>query len=155
MRKLNLTEWAAVTEIIGTAAVVITLVIVSYSIKQNTTVMQASNDNFLYELQYARIINVINSPEMASIYVKRNRNEDLSEEEEERYFWDRLLELLTWEITFVRNRDGLFSPEQWEAWDNYYITGFLNKFPAEYWGKTRDWFGEDFKNHVDAAITKK
>ncbi len=135
MRKLNLAEWAELSEIIGTVAIVITLVFVGYRINQNTAAIQASNENFLYQLQFARISAVINSPGMASIYVKRNRNEDLSVEEGERYYWDRVLEIGTWEIAFIRHRDGIFSSEQWDAWDNYYTSGILNQFLAEYWEK--------------------
>jgi hypothetical protein len=66
MRKLNLTEWAAVSEIIGTVAIVISLLFVAYSVNQNTAVMQASNDDFIYELQYARTRDIVSSPGMAS-----------------------------------------------------------------------------------------
>ncbi len=70
MSELNLIEWAAVSEIIGTAAIIISLVFVAYSVNQNTAAMQAGNDDFIYELQYARARDIVSSPGMASIYVK-------------------------------------------------------------------------------------
>jgi len=154
MRKLNLTEWAAVSEIVGTAAVVVSLLFVAYSINHNSAVIQTSNDNFLYELQHARIRDFLTSPGMASIYVKHRRNEELSEVEQERYFWDKVLELSTWEIAFARHRDGQSSSIQWEGWDNYFATEFVNQFPVESWAEVRDFFAEDFKDHVDAAYVE-
>ena len=104
MSKLNLTEWAAVSEIIGTVAVVTSLLFVAFSINHNTAVMQATNDNFVYELQYARVRDIVGSPGMASIYVKIDQNEELSAEEEKRFYWDKLQEIGTWEIAFNRHR---------------------------------------------------
>ena len=61
MSKLKLTEWAAVSEIIGTVAVVISLLFLAFSVNRNTVVMQASNDNFVYELQFARVRDIVSS----------------------------------------------------------------------------------------------
>ena len=54
---------------------------------------------------------------MDSIYVKRNRYEELTEEEQERVLWDQMLEVSVWEIAFIRHRDGQFSSIQEEAWN--------------------------------------
>ena len=155
MSELNLIEWAAVSEIIGTAAIIISLVFVAYSVNQNTVVLQASNDNFLYETQFARARNIVSSPGMASIYAKRRRNEQLSAEEQERFHWDKLQELGGWELAFNRHRDGVFSTVLWAGWDNYFDVSLTNEFPAESWAEVRDNFAEDFQNHVDAVYAKK
>ena len=49
MAKRNLAELAAISEIIGTLAVIISLLFVAFNISKNTRVMQAVNDNFLYQ----------------------------------------------------------------------------------------------------------
>jgi len=155
MRKLSLTEWAALSEIIGTAAIVFSLVFVTFSINQNTAVMQASSENVLYELQFARVRDIVSNPGVASIYVKRNRNEKLSEEEQLRFHWDKIQELETWNIAFSRHRDGLFSTERWEAWNDYFVVEFTDQFPAESWAEVRNWYPEDFQRHVDAVYAIK
>ena len=120
MRILKLTEWTAIAEIIGTIAVVVSLLFVVTSINHNTKVIQASNDNFIYELQFARTRDIVASPGMALIYTKVNRKMELSEEEQERFYWDKMQELSTWELAFNRHRDGLFSTAQWIGWNNYF-----------------------------------
>jgi hypothetical protein len=155
MSKLRLTEWAAVSEIIGTVAVVISLIFLAFSVNKNTAVMQASNDNFVYELQFARVRDIVSSPGMASIYVKLNQNKELSAEEQERFYWDKVQELGTWEVTFIRYRDGVFSTEQWEGWNNYFIASLTNQFSAESWAEVRKWYANDFRSHVDAVYASK
>jgi hypothetical protein len=151
MKKLRLKEWAAIAEIIGTIAVIISLIFVATSINRNTAVMQASNDNFVYELQYARIREVVASPEMAAIYVKFNQQEELTAVEEERFYWDTLQELGTWEIAFNRHRDGMFSSEQWQGWDRFLSTVVPNRLSVESWTEIKEWYAEDFRYHVDSV----
>ena len=155
MSKLSLNQWAAVSEIIGTAAVVISLIFVAFSINHNTAVMQATNDNFVYELQYARVRDIVSSPGMAAIYVKLDKHEELTAEEQKRFYWDKLQEIGTWEIAFNRHRDGMFSHEQWEGWNNFYIASLTNQFSVEYWTEVREWYADDFRVHVDSIYAQK
>ena len=155
MRKLNLAEWAAVAEIMGTIAIVISLLFVVYSVNQNTAVMQASNDNFLYEIQFARTRDIVSSPGLAAIYAKVRRNEELTGEEHERIYWDSLQNLSSWEFAFNRHRDGLFSIKQWNGWNNYFEITFVGQFTEESWAEVRKWYAEDFANYVDDAYDRK
>ena len=49
MRKLSLSEWAAIGELVGTFAVFVSLLFVVYSINQNTAAIQGSTENILFE----------------------------------------------------------------------------------------------------------
>lgn len=49
MRRLTLSEWAAVGEIVGTIAVVISLVFVVYGLNQNTAAIHGSTENIIFE----------------------------------------------------------------------------------------------------------
>ena len=92
---------------------------------------------------------------MASIYVKQRNGEELTDEENERFYWDKLQELSTWELAFNRHRDGLFSDEQWHAWDRYFRVSFVAQFPAGKWSEVRDFYADDFQNHVDGVYAEK
>jgi len=154
MRKLSLSDCASLAEIVASVAVVVSLIFVVISLERNTAVMQASNDNFIYELQYARTRDIVSSPGMASIYVKHRNGEDLSAEEKERFLWDKLQELSTWELAFNRHRDGLFSTQLWEGWNKYFKVSFIPQFPADRWVEVRDYYAADFQSHVDAAYAE-
>ena len=47
MSMLDLSSWAALAEIVATVAVVLSLLLVAYSIKRNTDEMETANSNFL------------------------------------------------------------------------------------------------------------
>jgi hypothetical protein len=89
MVNMNLTEWAAVAEILGIATVIVSLLLVVRSISQNTAAMHTTNDNFIYERQDAIITTLVTDPSMAALSIKHQSNEPLSEVEHMR-MWNQL-----------------------------------------------------------------
>jgi hypothetical protein len=151
--QLTLTEWAAVSEILGMVAVIISLLLVVGSIRQNTKAMHTANDNFLYQRQDAIIATLVTDPTLAELTVKHKNREKLSEVEYVRV-WNQLFrDILMWELAFVRLKQGLFSPADWREWDEAYSTQFLSDFPLSWWIETRHWVNDDFAAHVDAVYS--
>ena len=70
MTNLNLSEWAAVAEILGMMTVIISLLLVVRSISQNTAAMHTTNDNFIYERQDAIIATLVTDPSLAALQIK-------------------------------------------------------------------------------------
>ena len=133
MVNMKLAEWAAVAEILGMIAVIISLLLVVSSIRQNTAVMHTTNDNFLYERQDAIITTLVTDPSMAELYIKHQNNEQLSEVEHVR-LWNQLFrDMLMWELAFNRFEAGLLSAAQWQEWDKAYSLQFLSEFPPSWW----------------------
>ncbi len=52
MNMLDLSSWAALAEIVATVAVVLSLLLVAYSIKRNTDEMETANSNFFISLMH-------------------------------------------------------------------------------------------------------
>lgn len=151
MGTLTLSDLAAVSEIIGMAAVIISLLLVVGSIRQNTAAMHIANDNFLYERQDAIVATLATDPSLAEISRKHDNKEELSEVEHIR-MWNQLYrDLIMWEMAFARLKVGLFSVDQWREWNRVYSYQFLNQFPKSWWIETRHWLNEDFAAHVDAV----
>jgi hypothetical protein len=75
---LNLSDWAALAEIIASIAVVISLLLVAYSIRRNTAEVELSNSNFLYELDTAIGADVSRDATLATIIHKVNQKESLT-----------------------------------------------------------------------------
>lgn len=155
MRKSKLKEWAAISEIVASVGVIVSLLFLAYSVRENTVVTQSSNDNFLYELQFARVREITANPSVAALYTKLSKGEALTEIEETQLLWDNLQQIGTWEISYVRHRDGLYSDDRWEAWDKYYKAALLESFPKDQWDDVSDWYEDDFRSHVDAAYKEK
>ena len=156
MKKRDLVEWAAVSDILETVAVVASLLFVAFTVSQNTAVLQSVNDNFVYQIQDARVGDIATNPELASIDIKVRNNEEVSEIEKHRILSQHLRELNMWELAYVRHRQGLYSLEQWNAWNGYYVSDLVDKLPEEWWAEVRPWYrGDGFAQLVDAAYTNR
>ena len=78
MKRLTLPEWAAIADIVGTVAVVVSLLFLAHTIEQNTAVTQSANDNFLYELDDRQQADVDLTEDLATILLKHYNGEELS-----------------------------------------------------------------------------
>ncbi len=156
MKKLTLTEWAAAGEIVGTVAVVISLLVVAYSIDRNTAATHASNENILFE-RHAELANqFMLDPTLAEILVKRrNGNPDLSDVEAVRWEKYELNLLDIWAMAYNRHQRELLAENQWIAWDRYFTHMFSTGGEAiskSRWEELQYGFDKDFWEHVGAAL---
>ena len=150
MAKRNLAELAAISEIIGTLAVVISLLFVAFNISKNTRVMQAANDNLLFETQDAILNTIVESSEYASIYLRHLNGGELTAVESFRVQQQGFRDLFMWELAYVRHQEGLFAQDQWYSWNKSYSIQFTSEFPDDWWAEARQWVRDDFAIHVDA-----
>ena len=154
MVNMNLTEWAAVAEILGMVTVIVSLLLVVRSISQNTAAMHTANDNFIYERQDAIITTLVTDPSMAELYIKHQNKEQLSEVEHVR-MWNQLFrDMLMWELAFARLEEGHLSAAQWSDWDKAYSLQFLSEFPPSWWAEARPLVDDGFAEHVDALYAE-
>jgi len=153
MKKLDLTDWAAISEIIGTAAVVISLVLVVHSINSNTDAMQVTNENFLYELTDSSLESIVSNPEIAAIFLKDKQNLELSEYENliANFHFMRLMN--RWNLAFDRHQDGMFATDKWEAWNENYVSVVDEDYLRKWWATNRAGYGGAFAAHIDSVIS--
>ena len=156
MKKLTLTEWAAAGEIVGTVAVVISLLVVAYSIDRNTAATHASNENILFE-RHAELANqFMLDATLAEILVKRrNGDADLSDVEAVRWEKYELNLLDIWAMAYNRHQRELLAENQWIAWDTYFTHVFSTGGEAiskSRWEDLQFGFDKDFWKHVGAAL---
>ena len=156
MKKITLSEWAAVGEIIGTVAVVISLLFVGYSINRNTDAAQASSENILFERHTDLANQFMIDPSLAELLVKRrNGNADLTEVEAVRWEKYELNMLDMWALAHSRYKRELLSEEQWVTWDRYFTHMFSNESEAiskARWVELRYGFDTEFWEHVSAEL---
>ncbi len=155
MRKLDLKDWAALGELIGTIAVVVSLVFVIVSLKQNTDALQGVNDNVLFE-QHGDMMNiVISDPSRAAILAKKRNDDQLTQVEAIRWerYQNNLLDI--WVMAFVRHERGLLDDDHWQAWNVYFTDLFSNQaeqITRERWDELQYGFDPDFWRHVNEAL---
>ena len=156
MKKLTLTEWAAAGEIVGTIAVVISLLFVGYSINRNTDATQASSENILFERHTDLANHFMTDPTLAELMVKRrNGDAELSEVEVIRWEKYELNMLDIWALAHSRYQRELLSEDQWMTWDRYFIHIFSIEGEAiskTRWEELNYGFDKEFWGHVGAAL---
>ena len=157
MTKLLLRDWASVAEIVGTVAVVVSLLFVAYSVNHNSAVLQSLNDNLLYEYDAQAISDVVTDPSMAALLVKLDNGEQLTAIERERFeqFMYRYLNM--WELAHDRYVDGLFPERKWLGWNATLadvVTQGPRRLPWEEWNAVKGQYGPDFVYVVDKAYTE-
>ena len=156
MRRLNLSEWASLGEMVGTLAVVVSLIFVAHSVNQNTAAIQGSTENLIFERHTALTTNFMSDPSLAEILVKmRSDNPTLTEVEAVRWEKYQLNLLDTWALAYNRHERGLLAPQQWNEWDRYFIELFQTggeKLTKDRWEEWKYGYGDDFWSHVGQAL---
>ena len=152
MKNLKLADLAAIAEIITAVAVVVSLAFVVVSLRQTTAVIQATNDNFIYELTDTWESDLATNPDLNIAWIKFRKEETLTEAEEWLVYWQVSRWFNATEMAFNRFREGLMPKSQWHMWSD----GFVDVVSEDYWVTDfRQDFGEEFVDYVDAIYQSK
>jgi len=155
MKKLKLSDWSNVAEIIAAVAVVLSLVYVGLQINQNTAAVQASTHLSLiaYGRDQAEIL--VTNPDLAALVAKANAAPStLTKLEKDRFFEFTTWTMSVWEAAFLFWKDGLMNDNLWTAYEAYY--GELSQHPGMklFWKETREIWEKEFMQHVDKIVSK-
>ena len=146
-------KWAAISEVFGTFAVVVSLIFVGISIRQNTAVVQAGQQNLLYELNDSLLSDFINNPELYELHVKGKDPETLTLTERARLVDLEHRWLNTWENAYFKYKTGLLSEEQYKSWSDAnagWVECCMHKWIWDEFRETE--FRSDFTEMVDAIF---
>ena len=149
MQQKHLTKWAAMAEMVAAAAVVISLLLVAYSIKRNTDEMETSNSNFLYQLDEHVTGDLSREPHLAPIFIKVTKGQALSDTEKFQYMNIQERYLTVWEIAWTQYNSGSLSKADWRDWDTYLSDNLTGALPEEWWLEIRPGYKPEFAEHVN------
>jgi hypothetical protein len=155
MRKLTLSEWAQAGELIAAVAVVISLLLVVYSLERNTAALQGGTENLLFESHTALAGHMVTDPALVDIRLKVRRGEALSEAEGIRWDTYQALLLDVWAMAYMRHAEGLLAERQWQSWDTFFTDYFRNSdlhLTRARWDALVHGFDSGFWAHVKQAV---
>ncbi len=154
MSILDLSGWAALAEIIATVAVVLSLLLVAYSIKRNTDEMETANSNFLYELDAQIAGDLSRDVRLATMFLKMKQKEALTDVEKIQYvaLQERYLGLL--EIAWTQYKSGSLAFIDWRDWDKYLSDNVTVGLPKEWWIEIRSRYKPEFAEYVDSKYAE-
>ena len=156
MRKLSLSEWAQIGELIGMIGVVLSLLMVVYSVNRNTVALQGETGNLIFERHMELKTTFMTDVSLAAIYVKkRSPTPELTDVESVR--WDNyIFNLLDiWAMAHSRNQNGLLPPEEWVGWNTYFARVFskdAEKLSRSDWEAWSSGYEADFWEHVAQSV---
>jgi hypothetical protein len=116
MRKLQLSEWASVAEIMGTVGIVLSLVFVGIQVRDNTRATQAASYQAAAEFDHQLLLTVGSDPDTAvafSTYVRAPETLSGAAELQGRYLFGAMLR--TMENFYIQNQLGTLSAASWET----------------------------------------
>lgn len=155
MKKLSLSEWVGVAELVAAAGVIASLLLVVYSLEKNTEALQGGTENLLFESHTALASHMVTDPALVDIRIKVRRGEALSEAESVR--WQTYQELLldVWAMAYMRHEEGLLAERQWRSWNTFFSDHFrasdMRLTPAR-WEELVSGFDAGFWTHVKGAV---
>ena len=155
MSKLALGDWAAVAEIAGAVAIVVSLIFVGFEIRQNTAEIRDVKSRELNTMDMTAQAQLANSSELAAIMVKAVKAPDeLTDEERVRYNAWIVMNIKIWEEAFDAYNGGRIEAEDWEAWNDALALWFLPYYGSA-WDQVAPFFGKDLQQQIEIAVTSK
>lgn len=156
MKRRSLTEWASIAEIIASVAVVISLLIVAYSISQNTaTIEAAQKSSFLESWRNLTQLPFYTNSELAAIQLKVHTGEKLTPLENKR--WENYLRAVfdTWWQLHNSHQDGLVSDQAWEDMNGSILTLWELERMGDFWdARGKYWASTPFREHIDSEVAR-
>jgi hypothetical protein len=153
MRKLRLSEWASLAEVVGTIAVVISLLFVAYSLERNTTAVSGQFADQLYAAVREMELELMRNPRIEVVARGREGAARLSYTEREQYKLWAGIYLDMWELMYRRQRQGLIQPETVYGWDEYFENWAKRNLSSEIWAELRwQYTGDAFRDRLDAML---
>lgn len=149
---MNWDAVAAIAELVGALAVVITVAYLAVQIRQNTKTAHSAVQQGMLDTLHSLRLAVSQDPELARLLIKANREyESLTPEEVLRF--DQFAEdfLSLWSHMQLQHQRSLLDAELWQAWDAGYRRAFEAPGFRRAWELGKDTFPAAFRRHVDGV----
>ena len=145
---MNWEAFAAIGELVGAAAVVISLVYLSVQVRQNTAVARASTRQAIADANLSGGSDVLLEPEMAKVLAKDLRGEPLEFHEHVRLQTRAYHGLRHWENIHYQYRAGMLSAEEWQGFRHNLKWLLQTRHFKELWSTQGDFFSPPFRAEV-------
>jgi hypothetical protein len=154
MKKRTLNEWASIAEILGTVAVVISLLTVAYTIDRNTKAISRQGIDELYDGHRELQLLMVADPDLALMMKKAQQDLSLlSEKERAQYERQIIIALDVWDKAIFAESDGLIEKEDIEPWHKFYHNWVKRHMDREMWDELKwNWESPELSSRIEAAL---
>ncbi len=151
----SLQEYALAAEIIGAAAVVVSLIYVGVSVNQNTNAllvanhqalvaMDQSTTDWLKDPAFASTMEIVSSDpdELSSVQIRQVHS----------YYAGKLN---AWEFAFLTHQNEMMADNIWMGWDSHYRSVLKADSVRVFWQLDRENFSPTFRRYVDSILAER
>jgi hypothetical protein len=143
-----------IAEVIGAAAIVVSLIYVGSEIRQNTVALQdnshQSSLTLAHDLEYR-----LWDAEFLATYDNGMRNYSTLSSQQIRQFDSYVsLNINVWEYAFYARERGVMAEDIWNGWDRYFRSQLNESSWQQVWRKVRHGYGDSFQAYTDSVATE-
>ena len=150
MNSEKLQEWALVAEIVGAVAVVVSLIYVGVSVRQNTDAILVSNHQSIVAMDIERNT-WYRDLEFAAVYELALQDYEQLSPPQLRQFRTFVADTFnTWEYGFITHSRGMMDDVIWGGWEHYYRNELNKESYQWFWDTAKMGFSEEFRIYVDS-----
>ncbi len=157
MAKKQLSDWASIAEIIGSVAVVFSLLYVGFEIQRNTKVGLASNRQEIASRAQELALYSAETGIYSLLFDESAYTAELTTAEQDRLTAYIGALLRTTEEAYLLNRDGLLDDEYWMTRAGVMMAALRTDEARQIYVRTRDagFYTSDFADCADQALESK
>ena len=150
---MDLSYYANLAEIIGTTAIVVSLVYVAVQIRQHTRVTRLTTaQNISHELRAVTVL-LATEPETAEMHLKGIENIDSLTPTEKHRFYILLSALYrVYENAYYQNREGALDPHIWEGVMGQLLITRNSSGYQSFWRDRKQLFSKNFQYFLENEL---
>lgn len=147
---MNWSKASAIAEILGSIAIVVTLIYLAIQTQQNTAVMQANSRDAVLQADLQDLYNLVDKPDLWLLYVKP----DLTDQEGVQLFHYLAALVRIRERDWAQVQSGALDESTWEAYERPMLLTLSYTQTRKWWDATYEWglFGHAFADYVNEAL---
>jgi hypothetical protein len=134
MRRLTLADWAAVSEIIGSVAIVLSLLFVGLELRRNTRSVQGATLQSVNEIARQQLLLHAADSNINRIYMVGDRDlSKLTSEERMRFFWLDRSFWLGMQTVFRQWQLGVLPDDEWKVYNTVICDNIKGAGTRAFW----------------------
>jgi len=154
LKKLQLSEWANIAEIIASIVIVFSLAYVGRELNQNTTsIQQTSYQSTLEMLTQGDLLLAANAELDALVRKGETNPEQLNAAEWSRFGRFVLTRFGAWEYMYLAKQENSISDAHWSAFEPYFMAQICGGGFRKYYNENGISFDTTFRQYLDEKIS--
>jgi hypothetical protein len=149
---MSFQDWGAIGEVVGAVAVVVSLLYLAMQIRIQNREARLSTINSSLSEWNSLLSLVADNSELANIWNRGLKNEELSEDDEVRFraFANSYFRVV--EGLYLQHLEGRLDDRLWHGIGKGYTELLAAAGLHRFWNHRKDWYSSEFREFVEAAI---